>query len=232
MSRILIIEDNEDLAYGLCNNLEIEGYEVRTASTGRDGLREAADFSPDLILLDLMMPEMDGFEVLESLRKDDDSTPVLILTARGEEMDKVRGLRSGADDYVTKPFGLMELLARVEALLRRGDKQSAVSTSGSSVACVGGVDINPDSRTVKKNGQPVELAPKEFDLLLELIRNNGSVVSRMDLMKKVWGHSSVIISRTVDTHVAELRRKLEDDPANPKLILTVRKAGYRMATEM
>ncbi len=102
MSRILIIEDNEDLAYGLCNNLEIEGYEVRTASTGRDGLREAADFSPDLILLDLMMPEMDGFEVLESLRKDDDSTPVLILTARGEEMDKVRGLRSGADDYVTR----------------------------------------------------------------------------------------------------------------------------------
>ncbi len=232
MSRILIIEDNEDLAYGLFNNLEIEGYEVRTASTGRDGLREAADFNPDLILLDLMMPEMDGFEVLESLRKDDDSTPVLILTARGEEMDKVRGLRSGADDYVTKPFGLMELLARVEALLRRGDKQSAVSTSGSTVACVGDVDINPDSRTVKKNGQPVELAPKEFDLLLELIRNNGAVVSRMDLMKKVWGHSSVIISRTVDTHVAELRRKLEDDPANPKLILTARKAGYRIATDM
>ncbi len=231
MSRILIIEDNEDLAYGLCSNLEIEGYKVRTASTGRDGLREAADFKPDLILLDLMMPEMDGFEVLESLRKDDDSTPVLILTARGEEMDKVRGLRSGADDYVTKPFGLMELLARVEALLRRGDKQSAVSTSGSTVACVGDVDINPDSRTVKKNGQPIELAPKEFDLLLELIRNNGAVVSRMDLMKKVWGHSSVIISRTVDTHVAELRRKLEDDPANPKLILTARKAGYRIATE-
>lgn len=231
MSRILIIEDNEDLAYGLCSNLEIEGYKVRTASTGRDGLREAADFKPDLILLDLMMPEMDGFEVLESLRKDDDSTPVLILTARGEEMDKVRGLRSGADDYVTKPFGLMELLARVEALLRRGDKQGAVSTSGSTVACVGDVDVNPDSRTVKRNGQPVELAPKEFDLLLELIRNNGAVVSRMDLMKKVWGHSSVIISRTVDTHVAELRRKLEDDPANPKLIITVRKAGYRIATE-
>ena len=231
MSRILIIEDNEDLAFGLRNNLEIEGYEVETASTGKDGLRQAADFGPDLILLDLMMPEMDGFEVLESLRKHDDSTPVLILTARGEEMDKVRGLRSGADDYVTKPFGLMELLARVEALLRRGSSQGMVTTSGLTVLCIGGIDINPDARTVQKNGRPVELAPKEFDLLLELMRNNGAVVSRMDLMKEVWGHSSVVISRTVDTHIAELRRKLEDDPANPKFIITVRKAGYRIATE-
>ena len=231
MSRILIIEDNEDLAFGLRNNLEIEGYEVETASTGKDGLRQAAEFGPDLILLDLMMPEMDGFEVLESLRRNDDSTPVLILTARGEELDKVRGLRSGADDYVTKPFGLMELLARVEALLRRGRNPDTVSTTASSVLRVGDIDINPDARSVEKNGRPVELAPKEFDLLLELIRNNGAVVSRLDLMKTVWGHSSVVVSRTVDTHIAELRRKLEDDPANPRLIITVRKAGYRIATE-
>ncbi len=232
MSRILIIEDNEDLAFGLRNNLEIEGYEIETASTGKDGLRQAAEFGPDLILLDLMMPEMDGFEVLESLRKNDDSTPVLILTARGEELDKVRGLRSGADDYVTKPFGLMELLARVEALLRRGSNLDTVSTTASAVLRVGDIDINPDARSVEKNGRPVELAPKEFDLLLELIRNNGAVVSRLDLMKTVWGHSSVVVSRTVDTHIAELRRKLEDDPANPRLIITVRKAGYRIATEM
>ena len=231
MSRILIIEDNEDLAFGLRNNLEIEGYEIETASTGKDGLRQAAEFSPDLILLDLMMPEMDGFEVLESLRKNDDSTPVLILTARGEELDKVRGLRSGADDYVTKPFGLMELLARVEALLRRSGNPDTVSTAASAVVRVGDIDINPDARSVEKNGRPVELAPKEFDLLLELIRNNGAVVSRLDLMKTVWGHSSVVVSRTVDTHIAELRRKLEDDPANPRLIITVRKAGYRIATE-
>ncbi len=232
MSRILIIEDNEDLAFGLRNNLEIEGYEIETASTGKDGLRQAAEFGPDLILLDLMMPEMDGFEVLESLRKNDDSTPVLILTARGEELDKVRGLRSGADDYVTKPFGLMELLARVEALLRRSGNPDTVSTAASAVVRVGDIDINPDARSVEKNGRPVELAPKEFDLLLELIRNNGAVVSRLDLMKTVWGHSSVVVSRTVDTHIAELRRKLEDDPANPRLIITVRKAGYRIATEM
>ena len=231
MSRILIIEDNEDLAFGLRNNLEIEGYEIETASTGKDGLRQAAEFGPDLILLDLMMPEMDGFEVLESLRKNDDSTPVLILTARGEELDKVRGLRSGADDYVTKPFGLMELLARVEALLRRSGNPDTVSTAASAVVRVGDIDINPDARSVEKNGRPVELAPKEFDLLLELIRNNGAVVSRLDLMKTVWGHSSVVVSRTVDTHIAELRRKLEDDPANPRLIITVRKAGYRIATE-
>jgi len=231
MSRILIIEDNEDLAFGLRNNLEIEGYEIETASTGKDGLRQAAEFGPDLILLDLMMPEMDGFEVLESLRKNDDSTPVLILTARGEELDKVRGLRSGADDYVTKPFGLMELLARVEALLRRSGNPDTVSTTASAVVRVGDIDINPDARSVEKNGRPVELAPKEFDLLLELIRNNGAVVSRLDLMKTVWGHSSVVVSRTVDTHIAELRRKLEDDPANPRLIITVRKAGYRIATE-
>ncbi len=231
MSRILIIEDNEDLAFGLRNNLEIEGYEVETASTGKVGLRQAAEFGPDLILLDLMMPEMDGFEVLESLRKNDDSTPVLILTARGEELDKVRGLRSGADDYVTKPFGLMELLARVEALLRRSGNLDTVSTTASAVLRVGDIDIKPDARSVEKNGRPVELAPKEFDLLLELIRNNGAVVSRMNLMKRVWGHSSVVVSRTVDTHIAELRRKLEDDPANPRLIITVRKAGYRIATE-
>ncbi len=231
MSRILIIEDNEDLAFGLRNNLEIEGYEIETASTGKDGLRQAAEFGPDLILLDLMMPEMDGFEVLESLRKNDDSTPVLILTARGEELDKVRGLRSGADDYVTKPFGLMELLARVEALLRRSGNPDTVSTAASAVVRVGDIDINPDARSVEKNGRPVELAPKEFDLLLELIRNNGAVVSRLDLMKTVWGHSSVVVSRTVDTHIAELRRKLEDDPANPRLIITVRKAGYRIATK-
>ena len=231
MSRILIIEDNEDLAFGLRNNLEIEGYEIETASTGKDGLRQAAEFGPDLILLDLMMPEMDGFEVLESLRKNDDSTPVLILTARGEELDKVRGLRSGADDYVAKPFGLMELLARVEALLRRSGNPDTVSTTASAVVRVGDIDINPDARSVEKNGRPVELAPKEFDLLLELIRNNGAVVSRLDLMKTVWGHSSVVVSRTVDTHIAELRRKLEDDPANPRLIITVRKAGYRIATE-
>ncbi len=230
MSRILIIEDNEDLAFGLCNNLEIEGYEVFTAATGTAGVRQAGEYQPDLILLDLMLPEMDGFEVLSTLRENGNPAPILILTARGEELDKVRGLRLGADDYVTKPFGLMELLARVEALLRRGNVSGADddTKTGDSLR-LGNVEINPASRCVRRDGEIVDLAPKEFDLLLELVRRDGAVVSRMELMKKVWGHSSVVVSRTVDTHIAELRRKLEKDSANPELIITVRKAGYRVA---
>ena len=230
MSRILIIEDNKDLAFGLCSNLEFEGYEVATATTGKEGVRLARSFLPDLVVLDLMMPEMDGFEVLDALRKGGTSSRVLILTARGEEVDKVRGLRLGADDYVTKPFGLMELLARVEALLRRsGNSTSLGSSPELNSIRIKNVEVCPKSRTVRKNNELVELAPKEFDLLLELFRRKGAVVSRIELMKVVWGHSSTIVSRTVDTHIAELRRKLEDDSSHPSLIVTVRKVGYRIA---
>ena len=221
MTRILIIEDNKDLAYGLQSNLEIEGYEVRTAATGPDGVQQAKAFLPDLIVLDLMLPQMDGFAVLEAIRESKLQMPVLILTARGEEVDKVRGLRLGADDYVTKPFGLMELLARVEAILRRtGALPDKI--------LIGDLEVCPRTRSVKKHGERIDLAPKEFYLLLELIRQDGAVVSRVDLMKTVWGHSSTIVSRTVDTHIAELRRKLEADASNPSLIVTVRKAGYRI----
>ena len=230
MTRILIVEDNKDLAFGLRSNLEIEGYEVRTVATGSDGVQQAKAFLPDLILLDLMLPQMDGFAVLEAIRKSKLQMPVLILTARGEEIDKVRGLRLGADDYVTKPFGLMELLARVEAILRRSGETDPSGTDAlPDKILIGGLEVCPRIRSVKKCGENVDLAPKEFDLLLELIRQDGAVVSRVDLMKTVWGHSSTIISRTVDTHVAELRRKLEADPSNPSLIVTVRKAGYRIA---
>ena len=230
MTRILIVEDNKDLAFGLRSNLEIEGYEVRTAATGPEGVQQAKAFLPDLIVLDLMLPEMDGFAVLEAIRRSKLQMPVLILTARGEEIDKVRGLRLGADDYVTKPFGLMELLARVEAILRRSNQTGPGSTAaGLDKILIGDLEVCPKTRSLKKRGETVDLAPKEFDLLLELIRQDGAVVSRVDLMKTVWGHSSTIISRTVDTHVAELRRKLESDPSNPSLIVTVRKAGYRIA---
>ncbi len=232
MSRILIVEDNKDLAFGLRSNLEIEGYEVATAATGMEGIQLAKSFLPTLVILDLMLPEMDGFEVLKALRKHRSSPRVLILTARGEEVDKVRGLRLGADDYVTKPFGLMELLARVEALLRRSGNSASRNTSPEMESIrINDIEICPKARTVRKNNQLVELAPKEFDLLLELIRHNGAVVSRINLMKTVWGHSSTIVSRTVDTHVAELRRKLEGDSSNPSLIVTVRKAGYRIARQ-
>lgn len=224
MSRILLIEDNEDLAFGLCNNLEIEGYDVMLATNGRAGLKAAQASVPDLIILDLMLPEMDGFRVLRQVRREDRATPVLVLTARGEEADKVRGLRLGADDYVTKPFGLLELLARVEALLRR-----AGSGPGNEERYrFGSVEVDAEKRAVARSGTPVSLAPKELDLLLALLRREGAVVSRLELLKEVWGYTAAVVSRTVDTHIAELRRKLEEDPAQPSHILTVRKAGYRL----
>ncbi len=228
--RILVIEDNPDLAYGLRNNLEIEGYEVEVAKDGTRGLSRARLSRPDLVVLDLMLPGMDGFRVLRALREDGISMPVLILTARGEEADKVRGLRLGADDYVTKPFGVLELLARIEALLRRvtaprkngGPPEAAIEKFGE-------IEVLRPSRTVLRNGSPVSLTPKEYDLLLALLQRDGACITRSDLLVEVWGYSAEVMSRTVDTHVAELRRKLEPDPTNPRHILTVRKTGYRLA---
>ena len=179
MSRILVVEDNEDLAFGLRNNLEVEGHTVDVASDGAAGLSRAAATAPDLVILDLMLPEMDGFHVLRALREQGIATPVLILTARGEETDKVRGLRLGADDYVTKPFGLLELLARVEALLRRTGGTRATDE----VERFGDIEVRPGSRAVTRGGSPVELAPKEFDLLMALLRRNGRVATRLDLLQ-------------------------------------------------
>jgi len=227
MTRILIVEDNPDLAFGLRSNLEIEGYDVSIASTGAAGLEQARSQEPDLLILDVMLPEMDGFEVLQKFRETNSSTPVLMLTARGDELDKVRGLRSGADDYVTKPFGLMELLARIEALLRRGRSESGPDPETSTIK-LRDIEINLGARTVHKDGQAIELAPKEFDLLVALIRQDGAIISRTDLMQAVWGHSAAVVSRTVDTHIAELRRKLGDHSESSPLIVTVRKAGYRI----
>jgi two-component system, OmpR family, alkaline phosphatase synthesis response regulator PhoP len=228
LSRILLIEDNRDLAFGLRNNLEIEGYEVETAEDGMAGLKVFAKVNPDLVILDLMLPELDGFRVLRSLRQDGHTTPVLLLTAKGEEADKVRGLRMGADDYVTKPFGLLELLARVEALLRRTHGAGAATEDVRKVQCFGVIEVDAASRTVRRASQTVELAPKEFDLLLALLRARGAVVSRLQMMREVWGYSAAVVSRTVDTHIAELRRKLEENPSSPRHIITVRKTGYRI----
>ena len=225
MTRILIVEDNADLALGLRNNLEIEGYDVEIAEDGAVGLTAFKTRPPDLIVLDLMVPAMDGFRVLHEVRATGSNVPVLLLTARSEETDKVRGLRLGADDYVTKPFGVLELLARIEALLRR-------ARSGAPAAYrFGDVEVDSDRRTVMRQGQPVPVTPMELDLLLALLRRNGTVASRLELLQEVWGHSAAVLTRTVDTHVAELRRKLERDPAAPEYILTARKAGYRLRTE-
>ena len=229
LARILVIEDNEDLAFGLRNNLEIEGYGVELAADGACGLNRARELRPDLIVLDLMLPELDGYRVLRRLREEGLNMPVVILTARTEEADKVRGFRLGADDYVTKPFGVLELMARVEALLRRSG--IGPSAAGAIQNRFGDVTVDLATRTVRKAGHPVSLTPMEFNLLLALLHRGGAVVSRLDLLKEVWGHSSSVLTRTVDTHVAELRRKLEDDASRPRHILTARKAGYRLQRE-
>jgi DNA-binding response OmpR family regulator len=228
MTRILLVEDNPDLAFGLQNNLEIEGYEVVVAPDGNEGLSQARSVKPDLVILDLMLPGLDGFRVLRALREEKREMPVLILTARGEESDKVRGLRLGADDYVTKPFGVLELLARVEALLRRAGNGATGARAKPAVERFGEIEVDPATRTVLRGGKPVYLTPMEFDLLCALVGRRGVVASRLELMREVWGHQAAVLSRTVDTHVAELRRKLERDPSTPRHILTVRKAGYRL----
>jgi DNA-binding response OmpR family regulator len=225
MTRVLVVEDDPDLAFGLRTTLEIEGYTADVAADGLQGLRRAREDRPDLVILDLMLPGMDGYRVLRALRAEGNRVPVLILTARGEEADKVLGFRSGADDYVTKPFGLLELLARVEALLRRAGGGVA---NAPAVDRFGEVEMDRGARTVTRRGEPVALAPRELDLLLALYDRNGGVASRHDLLREVWGHRGAVLTRTVDIHVAELRRKLEDDPAEPRHILTVWKKGYRL----
>jgi len=231
MARILVVEDNVDLAYGLQNNLEIEGYEVRVAEKGEIGLEQAREWAPDLIILDLMLPDLDGYRVLQHLRKDGVHTPVLILTARGEESDKVLGFRLGADDYVTKPFGVMELLARVEAILRRAriaSDRGVGDETEEEPERFGSVLVDVRSRRVLRDGAEVALTPKELDLLLALLHRRGAVATRLDLLKEVWGHRAAVVSRTVDTHISELRRKLENEPSAPRHILTVHKTGYRL----
>ena len=227
MTRVLIIEDNHDLAFGLRNNLEIEGYAVDVAADGPSGLAAARQNPPDLVVLDLMLPGMDGYRVLRQLREDGATMPVLILTARGEEADKVLGFRFGADDYVTKPFGVLELLARIEALLRRS--RPVAPSSQPAVHRFGDIEVDVSTRIVRRAEREVPLTPMEFDLLVALLRRQGAVVSRLQLLSEVWGHSSAVLTRTVDTHIGELRRKLEADPATPRHILTVRKAGYRLS---
>jgi two-component system alkaline phosphatase synthesis response regulator PhoP len=227
MANVLIIEDNPDLAFGLVNNLEIEGHHVELVEDGALGLERARAAPPDLVILDLMLPGLNGYGVLKGLRDAGLQTPVLILSARGEEADKVRGFRYGADDYVTKPFSLLEMLGRVEALLRRG-RAAVAAPRAHDIARFGDVEVDRATRTVRKAGREVTLTPKAYELLAALLELNGKVVSRSELLRIVWGFRGAVISRTVDTHMVELRRKLEDDPANPSHILTVRKAGYRL----
>jgi DNA-binding response OmpR family regulator len=228
MHRILVVEDNADLAFGLRNNLEIEGYVIEVAEDGTKGLVRARASEPDLIILDLMMPGLDGYRVLRTLREEGYTTPVLILSARGEEADKVRGFRLGADDYVTKPFSLLELLARVEALLRRTSAAGPKGEQEGEVFRFGDIAVDTVRQQVARGKEPVQLTHREYMLLLALLRRKGAVVSRLDLLKEVWGYRGAVHSRTVDTHIMELRRKLEHDPSQPRHIITIRKSGYRL----
>ena len=227
MSRVLVVEDNAELAAGIRYNLELEGYDVAVAEDGAVALHQVRAFLPDLVILDLMLPRLDGFQVLRTLRDEGVQVPVLVLTARGEETDKVRAFRLDADQFVTKPFGLLELLERVKGLLRRAGARAGAAAAGNEVVRFGDVEVDPSARKVRKGGHEVGLTPRAFDLLMALVNARDRVVSRHDLLRDVWGHRGRVLTRTVDSHVSELRHKLEDDPESPRHIHTVWKVGYR-----
>jgi DNA-binding response OmpR family regulator len=222
MTRVLVVEDERNLALGLRANLEVDGYEVSVAETGEDALREARRAAPDVVLLDLMLPGMDGYAVLQSLRGMGVECPVLILSARAEEIDKVRGFRAGADDYVTKPFGVMELLLRVQALLRRAGPKAEQARERWRF---GDVEVDSARRRVTRAGEEVALTPRAFELLVALLRGADAPLTRHDLLRTVWGYDASVTTRTVDAHVAELRRKLDPDADH---LVTVHKVGYRL----
>ena len=223
MNRVLIVEDDPSMAAALRDGFESEGYEVRLAGDGVTGFDAAHSDPPDLLILDVMLPRMSGLDLCRKLRQQGSRLPIIMLTARSQEIDKVIGLRAGADDYVSKPFGFLELLARVEALLRRA------SPHGSNVLQFGDVRLDLERREVHKNGKQLDLSPREFRLLAYLVDHRGEVVERQTLLDAVWGYREAPLTRTIDMHAAKLRRKLEDDPTNPRLIITVHRAGYRFA---
>ena len=231
--KILVVEDELALQETLVYNLKREGYEVEAVSDGRAALEAARDHHPDLILLDVMLPSMDGFEVTRLLRQEM-ATPVLMLTARDDEIDRVVGLEVGADDFITKPFSMRELMARVKAMLRRVRlvreelaHQPAPAASESGLLVFGDLTIDFIRHEVRKSDRPLVMKPKEFELLVFLAQHRGQVLSREYLLDRVWGWQFTGDSRTVDVHVRWLREKIEDDPARPQRIVTVRGAGYR-----
>lgn len=222
--RILIVEDDESISLGLRMNLEAEGYEVQLAADGEDGLALATGGGTDLVILDVMLPKMNGFEVVRHLRAKHATVPVIMLSARGAEMDKVMGLELGAEDYITKPFGLAELLARVKAVLRRdGLSRQRVEA----VVLAGELTIDSGTRLVSRAGAPVELTATEFDVLWCLVEAQGRVLSREEILTQVWGVGHHGTLRTIDNFLLQLRSKLEKDSAEPEHLLTVRGVGYR-----
>ena len=226
---VLIVEDERAIVEILKFNLKREGYETLEALDGQTGLQLAQTEDPDLILLDVMLPKMNGFDICKTLRGENRTTPIIMLTAREEEMDKVFGLETGADDYMTKPFSMKELMARVKANIRRRSMEYAPAQSTAGHIEADGLCLNPETYQVTKNGTPVDLTQKEYDLLSYLIRERGKVFSREDLMQRVWNYDYYGDMRTVDVTVRRLREKIEDDPGKPQYILTRRGVGYYFA---
>jgi DNA-binding response OmpR family regulator len=221
--KILVVEDEPNMVAGLRDNFEFEGYEVITAHDGVEGLQRALDESPDLVVLDVMMPRMSGLEVCKQLRAKRASIPIIMLTARGQEVDKVVGLELGADDYVTKPFSIRELLARVKAILRR----TAVVPKNQEQYSFADVEVDLHRRRVLRSGKNLDISSKEFELLKYFICHSGETLSRDRLLEDVWGYENYPTTRTVDTHLVRLRQKLEPDPEQPQYFLTVHGTGYR-----
>jgi DNA-binding response OmpR family regulator len=221
--KILIVEDEPDMVLGLRDNFEFEGYVVVTASDGAAGLEKARSEKPDLLILDIMMPKLSGLEVCKTLRGEGFEKPIIMLTARGQEIDKVVGLELGADDYVTKPFSIRELLARVRAILRRSDggKRRLARYRFSDV------ELDFEVYRATKGGTALEMSPREFELLRYLIERKGDTVSRDQLLEDVWGYESYPSTRTVDTHIAKLRAKIGDSGSEPRYILTMHGSGYK-----
>ena len=228
MKRILIIEDARNIRMALEDDLKFEGYQVESASTGPEGLEKALDLDLDIIILDLMLPELDGLEICKELRRRNIGTPIIMLTARSQEFDKVLGLELGADDYITKPFSTFELHARVKALLRRSeirDQQTAATTIQ-----IGPFELDPSKYEFTKNSEPVQLTTIEFALMKMLMQHAGHVLKRDDILGSIWGDDVYVTSRTVDTHIANLRRKIEDDPDQSYWITGIRGVGYKFNT--
>lgn len=228
MARILIIEDEPAMQLGLKDNLEFENYQVDIANEGETGLQKIKSGEHDLVLLDVMLPKLSGFDVCKAARAAGIKTPIILLTARGEEIDKVLGLELGADDYITKPFSVRELLARVKAMLRRN--QNSPTASSSSLTNIGRLQIDFKGFLAKESDQEIKLSHKEFELLGFLYENRNKVVSRYDILEKVWGYEEQITTRTVDNFIARLRQKIEINVDQPKVILTVHGSGYKMVT--
>lgn len=223
--KILIVEDDPGIQLSIKDEFESLGYAIYTASDGEEGLTMVDKKKPDLIILDIMLPILDGFEVCKRLRREGNNTPVIMLTVKNKEIDKVLGLELGADDYITKPFSLRELVARVKAIFRRLEDQSFELSSYH----LGEIEFNFKKYTAEKNGKKIDFTPLEFQIIKLFIQKKGEVLTRYDILDTIWGEDNLTVTpRTIDSHIANIRKKIEIDPANPKFILSIRGVGYKL----